>query len=73
VLTIDDDGVGLDPERLRKAAPAPGVGLVGMRERVSYYGGAIDIRSQPGKGVHIRVVIPVIAPVERAATLRERG
>jgi signal transduction histidine kinase len=73
VLAIDDDGVGLDPERLRKAAPAPGVGLVGMRERVSYYGGVIDIRSQPGKGVHIRVVIPVVAHIERPATLRGQG
>jgi signal transduction histidine kinase len=41
-----------------------------MRERVSYYGGAIDIRSQPGKGVHIRVVLPVAAHAERAATRR---
>jgi signal transduction histidine kinase len=70
VLTVDDDGVGLDPERLRKAAPAPGVGLVGMRERVSYYGGVIDIRSQPGMGVHIRVVLPVAAQADRTAARR---
>jgi two-component system sensor histidine kinase UhpB len=57
-LTIDDDGVGFDPERLRKAAAPRGVGLVGMRERVTYYGGRIDIHSRPGEGVRIRVAIP---------------
>ena len=68
VLAIDDDGVGFDPERLRKAAPPHGVGLVGMRERVTYYGGRIDIRSEPGGGVHIRVAIPIAARFERSAT-----
>jgi signal transduction histidine kinase len=68
VLAIDDDGVGFDPERLRKAAPPRGVGLVGMRERVAYYGGRIDIRSEPGGGVHIQVSIPIAARFERSAT-----
>jgi signal transduction histidine kinase len=72
LLTIDDDGVGFDPERLRKAGPPRGVGLVGMRERVTYYGGRIDIRSQPGKGVRIHVVIPIAAEDERKWDLGAR-
>jgi signal transduction histidine kinase len=70
VLTIDDDGVGFDPERLRKAASSGGVGLVGMRERVTYYGGRIDMRSQPGGGVHIRVSIPIAPALDRPGGVR---
>ncbi|WP_167137122.1 sensor histidine kinase [Diaminobutyricimonas sp. TR449] len=39
-LTIRDDGHGFDPD-----APAVGLGIAGMRERVAMVGGFLDIRS----------------------------
>ena len=61
VLTIADDGVGFDVERFRRTPALGGVGLLGMRERVTYYQGRIDIRSQPPAGVRITLVIPIDA------------
>jgi len=57
-LTITDDGVGFDAERQRRTPPN-GVGLLGMRERVAYHRGWIDIRSRPREGVRITLSIPI--------------
>jgi two-component system NarL family sensor kinase len=58
-LTISDDGVGFDAEALRREPRPSGVGLLGMRERVTYHHGAIEIRSRPGAGVRITLRIPI--------------
>ena len=58
-LTITDDGVGFDAERQRRSPPS-GVGLLGMRERVAYHRGWIDIRSRPREGVRITLSIPIV-------------
>jgi signal transduction histidine kinase len=59
VLTIGDDGVGFDVEARRRTHTLDGVGLLGMRERVAYQGGTIDIRSRPREGVRITLSIPI--------------
>jgi PAS domain S-box-containing protein len=51
-VEIFDDGVGFDPE-----ARAEGVGLVGMRERVSLIGGRLELESGAGKTV-VRARLP---------------
>ncbi|WP_420237794.1 sensor histidine kinase [Telmatobacter bradus] len=54
-LHIEDDGRGFDAN----AQTAEGhYGLQGMRERVSRFGGTVEISSQPGHGTMIRVEIP---------------
>ena len=53
-LVVCDDGVGA----LNESA-APGLGLVGMRERVEALGGRIEITSPPGRGFEIRAGFPV--------------
>jgi signal transduction histidine kinase len=58
-LTITDDGVGFDADRQRRNPPS-GVGLLGMRERVAYHRGWIDIRSKPREGVRISLSIPIV-------------
>jgi len=58
MLTIADDGVGFDSERMRRTTPN-GVGLLGMRERVAYHHGWIDVRSRPREGVRITLSIPI--------------
>ncbi|MBE3568244.1 MAG: hypothetical protein IMW90_21205 [Thermogemmatispora sp.] len=57
LIEIEDDGVGFDPQR---ATISPGhYGLVGLRERVHLIGGALDIKSSPGTGTRISILLPV--------------
>ncbi len=57
-IRIGDDGVGAPATENR----APGLGLVGMRERVEALGGTIRITSAVQQGFRIEAVIPVAAP-----------
>jgi two-component system sensor histidine kinase UhpB len=52
-VTIADNGQGAE-----LALPRPGLGLVGMRERVAALGGSITLRSEPGAGFNIAVFLP---------------
>jgi signal transduction histidine kinase len=57
---IEDDGRGFVVEELDAATPAlEGAGLLGIRDRVSTLGGRAEIRSGPGQGTRIQVVIPL--------------
>ena len=51
---IEDDGRGLDTE----AEDGPGVGLVGMRERIALLNGRMAIESGEGGGTTIAVEVP---------------
>ena len=81
-LVVQDDGVGF-VEVNRQGGP-PGLGLRGMRERVTLLGGSIQIQSRPGHGTIVRAHIPVKTdcappPAKTAAALntsvrhRQRG
>lgn len=52
-VSIDDDGKGFDPSRVR------GLGLVGMNERVSQLGGVLKVDSDPLRGTRLRVDLPL--------------
>jgi len=52
-VTVTDDGIGLKPDLIR------GFGLIGMRERVSALGGRIAFDTAEGRGLQIRVLIPL--------------
>jgi signal transduction histidine kinase len=53
-LEITDDGVGFDA-----AIPPRGhFGLIGMKERTQALGGEFRIRSRPGDGTNVEVVLP---------------
>jgi glucose-6-phosphate-specific signal transduction histidine kinase len=56
VINITDDGAGVP-----HGVHAPGLGLVGMRERVDALGGDLVIESTAGQGFRIRAVIPAPA------------
>ncbi len=57
---ITDDGSGFDPQSLRASRDSPGgYGLLSMHERVTQYGGHIEIASKPGEGTCIQVRIPI--------------
>ncbi len=59
VLVIADDGVGFEADRFRRRPAMAGVGLLGMRERVSFYRGTLEIRSRPHAGVRITLRVPL--------------
>src|ERR1700733_9458456 len=54
-VLVEDDGVGFD----QHAGVAYGLGLLGMAERVRELSGQLSIKSQPGKGTRIDVVLPL--------------
>jgi two-component system sensor histidine kinase UhpB len=60
-VTIADDGSGFDPNRLRDG----GSGLAGMRERALLAGGRLDVRTVPGAGTTIELVLDAKARVRR--------
>ena len=61
-VQVDDDGKG-DGARPAGARPAgPGLGLIGMRERVSALGGRLHAGPQDGGGFQVRAELPVRAP-----------
>lgn len=57
-VEVTDDGQGIDPARLGKAA---GMGLAGLKERVALAGGTLDISSLPGTGTRLFADLPVPA------------
>ncbi|MBW3562660.1 MAG: sensor histidine kinase [Actinobacteria bacterium] len=59
-FAIDDDGVGFDP-----ASQVRGLGLQNMTDRLASLHGEVIIESSPGRGTHVRGVVPlgVMEPV----------
>ncbi|WP_338059520.1 hypothetical protein [Streptomyces deccanensis] len=58
----------------RGSAAAVGTGLVGVRERAAAHGGTVEVRAGPGgRGVEVRVRIPVAAGVPDAAVTVTAG
>jgi signal transduction histidine kinase len=59
-LVISDDGIGFDPARHLARRPGKGgLGLLAMRERATYVGGALTIKSVRDLGTKIAVRIPL--------------
>jgi signal transduction histidine kinase len=56
VIEYKDDGVGFDETKLPKDK---NLGLLGIRTRVEYLGGTVDMKSEPGKGISYKIIIPL--------------
>jgi signal transduction histidine kinase len=67
-VTVADDGVGFVP-----AARGPGIGLIGLDERVRDIGGALVVDSAADRGTTLRVRIPTPAPVEEEPLAHTAG
>jgi signal transduction histidine kinase len=61
---VGDDGAGFD-----QATTPVGLGLAGMQERAAILRAQLDVRSEPGSGTTVELLMPVLAPT-RAAGLR---
>lgn len=66
-LEIEDHGDGFDV----KAVDSARFGLAGIRERASVFGGKATIRSKPGMGTSILVVVP--AKRKRPSKKKRKG
>jgi signal transduction histidine kinase len=52
IVTVSDDGVGFD-----ETAVIEGQGVANMRSRAEAIDGALTLRSRPGRGTAIEVVL----------------
>lgn len=53
-LAVEDNGRGFDPKAvLYNHARPPGIGLIGMQERLKMVGGWLEIHSEPGRGARL--------------------
>ncbi len=58
IMEIEDDGIGFEaPDTLHGFTAQSHFGLAGMRERIDLIGGEWSLRSSPGKGTTVRVVL----------------
>ncbi|WP_084267465.1 ATP-binding protein [Azohydromonas lata] len=53
-IVIEDNGRGYD-----SSMPSPGIGLIGMRERVAAFQGKLDIRTGVNAGTRVSATIPL--------------
>jgi glucose-6-phosphate-specific signal transduction histidine kinase len=62
LFSMADDGRGTDLSAMR-----PGLGLIGMRERIEALGGDLQVSAEAGRGFAIRADIPAAATQESEA------
>jgi PAS domain S-box-containing protein len=59
LMTIEDEGTGFEPNQLRaEGGHSGGIGLFGIRERLLYVGGHMEIDSAPGRGSRFKLIVP---------------
>jgi signal transduction histidine kinase len=58
LITIEDDGAGFDQAETQVPGATHGLGLVGIRERVSQLRGTLRLETAPGKGTRLTVELP---------------
>jgi putative PEP-CTERM system histidine kinase len=81
VISIEDDGCGMDPEFVRtrlfkpfdstKGSKGMGIGAYQARMLVVESGGTLEVASEPGRGTAITIRLPLAEPVEAPGTSRE--
>ena len=59
ILQVEDDGVGFDVNKYWFNKRVGGIGLLGMRERISQLKGRFTIDSAPGEGTLLTVELPL--------------
>ena len=59
IITIEDNGVGFDPDRQKTPDEETHIGLENVRSRIEQMcGGTIAVNSKPGNGTGITIRIP---------------
>lgn len=65
---VEDNGRGFRLSEQGMPPRPPGLGVLGMRERVSIARGTLAIDSAPGRGTRIAIHIPLATPPQAAAS-----
>lgn len=58
IMTLADDGAGLEAAAAPDSKRRPGLGMVTMRERTQAVGGEFEIGTAPGRGTRVVVRVP---------------
>ena len=56
---ITDDGVGFDVTEVLARKTHHGIGLLGIQHRLKVLGGKLEIKSEPGRGTELLIMIPL--------------
>ena len=73
VVTVSDNGRGLNPVLLDSGNKPTGLGLASLRERARYIGGRLDIQSGPGRGSRFSLTVPLdIEPMDDSGPFKAR-
>lgn len=59
-VEVWDDGCGFDPEALTSAGLSDSFGLFNIREKIKYLGGEMELRSSPGMGTAVAILVPSV-------------
>jgi signal transduction histidine kinase len=71
-IVVNDRGRGIDAAQAREGRIAStGFGLFGIRERLAFIGGSMEVESNPGGGARFRLVVPL--PGARTASSAVNG
>jgi len=65
-VAIEDDGVGIDLEKVKKGRS---LGIVGMRERARLIGATLELGTGDGSGTVVELAVPISAPAAQRAVL----
>jgi signal transduction histidine kinase len=71
LVIVEDNGRGFQPEVPLTVKECGGLGLVGIRERVSLIGGNLNIESEPGSGATLVIRIPAPATIPQKVFAHE--
>ncbi len=56
-VSVEDDGVGFDTSEIEKMTR--GFGLFSIRQRLTEFGGQVEVESKPGQGTRVILVAPL--------------
>ena len=56
MIRISDNGIGIPKEKL---SDMESFGIMGMKERIAFCNGNIEIKTPKGKGTEIQIQIPI--------------
>jgi signal transduction histidine kinase len=62
ILTVRDDGRGIDNATQQRSGSSAGLGLIGMSERAGLAGGHVTVAGEPGHGTIVRAIFGLERP-----------
>jgi PAS domain S-box-containing protein len=65
-IIVEDNGVGFDTSSIStRDYTKGGFGLFNIRERLDHIGGSVNIRSRPGHGARVTLIVPINTKTKR--------